>query len=300
MIYRLIEDENLAYVKRHIKNYVSSDDVGSLVGVNRRVTYLTYRNQIGVQFSITIHIMSSTSADVGKVMFGVSVGDVIQHHIHTTDTDIGMSVDTENDKVSKRSKRSKMMGVYLHQKKQIRPVDGWLVDKSVDRDGWAGYCQSIICLSADDVSHLINYKTGHIKDREAYTLFNNISNATVVDRLLQYYLHGEVPYITPSDGGRCVFDQPVSLLEILENQPDQRRGVICELTKKLNKRQTMLLDSHPVSIFTNICGIPASYPFYAYRKVMLTEFNPRHMNDLQVGPKLFLDPQANSIWLRVW
>jgi translation initiation factor 2 beta subunit (eIF-2beta)/eIF-5 len=320
MSHILLNNSNLNQIQKKIENGQANllplpnmDYVKSFTIVHQQSTQLTYHNlKTDAQFSITVR-MSTVNCILANgqefdcvTMFGLSVGDIIKHYINihnptdiakflTDDADVSeiqSLIDEMLTKDSSNGANKNILGTYLHHNGQVNVWHN-LMDRDIinssRRDNWSNYCQSIVYLSKDDMSHLINTKTGHIKKCETFTLFNKISSHKIVERLLRYFFCDEDSSVDNYYQYHYVFDRPVNLVEILQHQEEgygddvlsDYEWIISELNKKLNKRQTLLLESkYPTTTFKSIDCVPESFPFYAYRNIWLYEWHGNERNQL--------------------
>jgi hypothetical protein len=243
-------------------------------------------------------------------VIGVTIGDLLKHFYHNnkdkksidfvnTNDDENETTESnkENDKMQKLIKKSvsidtsnakitNVIGKLVFKKKTIRLWENLVQEKFIDRgeNSFIGFCNKIIFLS-EGMFYSIYHKDNAVVCNDKYynNIFNNLSDKTIVTKLLRYHLYNENPEDNLRD--RMInyetfyFDHPIPVPEILEQfykyfNDEEYMKIYRKVMKPLNggETQDMAKRYSSPTTFKSLQNINDEYPMYAFKNISLKQW----------------------------
>lgn len=233
---------------------------------------------------------------------GVTVGDLLKHFYHNNKDIPSKEDEYENDKMIKLIKKSlsvdttnakitDVLGKIRFTRKTIRLWENLAEEKFIDRgeSNFVGFCNKIIILSEGMFYKLFVKNNVFIPcDKYYYNIFNNLSNKTIVVKLLRYHLYNKDPEDGLNNCETIYFDSPTPVPEILEyfykKYNDERyMEAYRKVMKTLNsgQMQDMAKRYGSPTTFKSIQKINDEYPMYAFRNISLEQWKNDDLFDLE-------------------
>lgn len=245
-------------------------------------------------------------------VIGISVGDLLKHFYHTNKNEKIIELtkdDVENQKMLKLIKRSlliettnakvtNVLGKYQFKRKNIRLWDNLIQGKFIDQgnNDFVGFCNKILFLS-ENMFHSILLMNN---DKYYRNIFNNLSNKSIITKLLRYFMYNE----DPEDGMQTQifhFEKPALVSDILkyfhEKFNDQKyMDVYAKMMKNLNAGQTEDFEKryNKPSVFKSIQNVCEEYPIYAFKNIYLQQWKSDDLWDLEFHHDDYMESKKNQ------